>query len=89
MAKFIFNNQLTNNCVRTWGEKLINKKAKFLFLLLFLLIIAIPVSFAADNATAEAIKISEDVSLNDTVSVSNDDGILRAGDVYFDASDFF
>lgn len=65
---------------------MINKKAKFLFLLLFLLIIAIPVSFAADNATAEAIKISEDVSLNDTVSVSNDDGILRAGDVYFDAS---
>ena len=55
---------------------MINKNAKLLVFLLFLLVIAVPVSFANDNATAD----------NETLSVSNDKGIIGANDVYFDAS---
>lgn len=63
---------------------MINKHNKFLIFLLFLLIIAIPVSFAGDadeNLTGEAVAIE-----NSTLSVSGDDEIVGAGDVYFDAS---
>ena len=65
---------------------MINKN-KFILFLLFLLIIAVPVSFASDNSTCEAIGDAiEDVSDNYTLASSNDDEILGAGDVYFDAS---
>ncbi len=65
---------------------MINKN-RFILFLLFLLIIAIPVSFAADNATYEV--ISENggaVSENSTIISSDDEEILGASDVYFDAS---
>ena len=62
---------------------MINKN-RFILFLLFLLIIAVPVSFASDNATAEV--IGEIEVVNDTLTISDDDEILGAGDVYFDAS---
>lgn len=57
--------------------------------LLFLLVIAIPISFAEDNLTSQAIDDgSLQVSIEDStnISTSNDNEILRANDVYFDAS---
>ena len=60
---------------------LINKNAKFLGFLLFLLIIAVPVSFANENMTCEAF-IDDGVNL----TCSSDVEILRANDVYFDSS---
>ena len=63
---------------------MINKN-KFILFLLFLLIIAIPVSFASDNSTSQAIGENIEVA-NDTLTISDDSEILGAGDVYFDAS---
>ena len=69
---------------------MINKN-KFILFLLFLLIIAVPVSFAGDNSTCEITgdgetfehSISEDVN----ISVSDDNELMGAsGDIYFDAS---
>ena len=52
---------------------------------MFLLIIAVPVSFASDNATGEI--VGDDIEVvNDTLTISDDNEILGAGDVYFDAS---
>lgn len=65
---------------------LINKNTKFLVFLLFLLIIAIPISFASDNLTSEAVNNGLSSDNNANLSISNDYEILRAGDVYFDAS---
>ena len=68
---------------------MINKNTKFLVFLLFLLVIAIPISFAEDNLTSQAIDDgSLQVSIEDStnISTSNDNEILRANDVYFDAS---
>lgn len=59
---------------------------KFFLILLFLLIIAIPVSFASDNATGEInVDILETVETGN-ISVNDDGEILGANDVYFDAS---
>ena len=63
---------------------MINKK-KYLLILLFLLIIAIPVSFASDNSTDKVVGNDVEVA-NDTLTISDDEEILGAGDVYFDAS---
>lgn len=57
--------------------------------LAFLLFIIIPVSFAGDNNTL--IKAGGDIETLeagdiDNVSLSNDNDVLNAGDVYFDAS---
>jgi len=68
---------------------LINKK-KYLLILLFLLIIAIPVSFADDNITGEAVGQNtlskSDVQDNNVSDSSDNNEILGAGEVYFDAS---
>lgn len=64
---------------------MINKFSKFLLILLFLLVITIPVSFA-DNITENSFETSHEISVDSNLSVSNDDEILRANDVYFDAS---
>ncbi len=65
---------------------LINRNTKFLVFLLFLLIITIPVTFANENLTSES--ISDEISQlnNANLSVSDENEILRANDVYFDAS---
>ena len=52
---------------------------------MFLLIIAVPVSFASDNATGEVVGNDIEV-VNDTLTTSDDEEIIGAGDVYFDAS---
>lgn len=68
---------------------LINKK-KYLLILLFLLIITIPISFANDNSTGEAIghnTLLKSDNMENNVSISSDeDEIMGAGEVYFDAS---
>lgn len=68
---------------------MINKK-KYLLILLFLLIIAIPVSFADDNITGEAVGQNtlskSDVQDNNVSDSSDNNEILGAGEVYFDAS---
>lgn len=66
---------------------MINKR-KFLLILIFLLIITIPISFANENSTSEAFgqdALSNSVTEDYNVS-SSDDEILGANDVYFDAS---
>ncbi|MBQ7928727.1 MAG: hypothetical protein IJ287_08325 [Methanobrevibacter sp.] len=65
---------------------MINRNTKFLVFLLFLLIITIPVAFANENLTGES--LSDEISQvnNANMSVSDDGEILRANDVYFDAS---
>ena len=67
---------------------MINKNSKFLLLLLFLLIIAVPISFAEDNLTDNSFDDAYAVAVDsvDNISAGNDDEILRADDVYFDAS---
>ena len=68
---------------------MINKK-KYLLILLFLLIITIPISFANDNITGEAIGedtlLKSDTMENNVSLSSDDDEIVGAGEVYFDAS---
>ena len=58
---------------------MINKNTYFLVFLLFLLIITIPICFANENITDEAIQNNETLSVNDYE-------IIEASDVYFDAS---
>lgn len=59
---------------------MINKNAKFLVFLIFLLIITVPVSFANANLTSEAL------INNENITSSSDGEILRANDIYFDAN---
>ena len=59
---------------------MINKNAKFLVFLIFLLIIAVPVSFANENLTSEVL------IYNENITSSSDGEILGANDVYFDAN---
>ena len=64
---------------------MINKN-KFILFLLFLLVIAIPVSFASENVTGDASDDIIAIESVDNISTSDDDEILGASDVYFDAS---
>lgn len=68
---------------------MINKK-KYLLILLFLLIITIPISFADDNITSEVVGQNtlskSDVQDNNVSDSSDNNEILGAGEVYFDAS---
>lgn len=67
----------------------INKFNKYLIFLLILLFITIPISFAEDNLTSEAFVTDEDIlQISDDMNVtgSGNNEILKANDVYFDAS---